>query len=69
MEPNPSEKQPLANTPEVAGHLKVPPATLDQWAYRGIGPRYIKVGKHRRYRWTDVEAWLEEHASSPHPAA
>lgn len=33
---------------------------LDQWAYLGKGPSYIKVGKHRRYRPADVEEWLRD---------
>lgn len=42
------------------GILKVPVATLDQWSHRGVGPKFIKVGRHRRYRREDVERWLEE---------
>ncbi len=33
--------------------------TLDQWAYLGKGPAFVKVGRHRRYRTEDVERWLE----------
>ena len=33
--------------------------TLDQWAYLGTGPRFVKVGRHRRYDPRDVEAWIE----------
>lgn len=54
------EERPLATRTEVAAHLKVPPATLEQWAYRGLGPRYVRVGRHARYRWADVDAWLRE---------
>jgi predicted DNA-binding transcriptional regulator AlpA len=32
--------------------------TLDGWATRGVGPKYLKVGRHRRYREADVQAWL-----------
>lgn len=53
----------LGTSAEVAEYLGVPLRTLDQWAYRGVGPRYSKVGKHRRYRWSDCERWLDEHAS------
>lgn len=31
--------------------------TLDNWAYRGIGPAYLRIGRHRRYRLEDVEAY------------
>ena len=49
----------LWDTAETADYLRIPHRTLDQWAYRGLGPRYIKVGRHRRYRVADVEAWLD----------
>ncbi|MCX3060730.1 DNA-binding protein [Streptomyces sp. GXMU-J5] len=29
-----------------------------QWKYRGIGPNVHKVGRHLRYRWTEVDAWV-----------
>jgi excisionase family DNA binding protein len=52
--------QPLGEPLEVADILKVPLTTLYQWRYKGIGPPSIRVGRHIRYRWADVEAWLEE---------
>lgn len=57
-------RRPLAGSAEVAEYLDVPPGTLDQWASRGGGPRFSKVGKHRRYRWSDVEKWLDERAQA-----
>lgn len=39
--------------------LVVPVATLDQWAYLKRGPAYLKIGRHRRYRPSDVESWLD----------
>lgn len=57
-------RRPLAGSAEVAEYLDVPLGTLDQWASRGGGPRFSKVGKHRRYRWTDVEKWLDEKAKA-----
>ena len=51
--------QKLLTPHEVAPALGVPPRTLDQWAYLGKGPTYIKVGRHRRYRLEDVESWLK----------
>lgn len=50
----------LASRPEVAEYLDLPVRTLDQWAYRGTGPRFRKVGRHARYSWADVEQWLSE---------
>ena len=43
--------------------LKVPKATLDQWAYRRVGPPFMKIGRHRRYRRVDVERWLDAHTT------
>jgi excisionase family DNA binding protein len=56
--------QPLGEPLEVADILKVPLTTLYQWRYKGIGPPSIRVGRHIRYRWADVEAWLEERQGS-----
>ncbi|TBO55115.1 DNA-binding protein, partial [Streptomyces kasugaensis] len=35
-----------------------PVKTLYQWRHRRIGPNALKVGRHLRYRWTEVDAWL-----------
>jgi excisionase family DNA binding protein len=53
-------RQPLATSPEVAAYLKVSERTLDDWAYRGRGPRFTPAGQQRRYRWEDVEKYLAE---------
>lgn len=52
-------RQPLATRQEVAEYLGVPARTLAQWAHWRTGPAYIRVGRYARYRWTDVERWLE----------
>ena len=43
--------------PEVAERLKVPVKTLAQWASQGKGPRYASIGRHARYRLSDLIAW------------
>jgi hypothetical protein len=43
---------------ELADYLRVPLATLDQWASRGGGPMYHKIGKFRRYLPADVRSWI-----------
>ncbi|MEV5691130.1 helix-turn-helix transcriptional regulator [Micromonospora globbae] len=57
-------RQPLASAEEVATYLGVPVATLYQWRHRGAGPRASKVGRHLRYRWADVERYLDEQAKA-----
>lgn len=54
------ENRPLASRPQVAEFLGIPVGTLDQWAHKGVGPRYALVGRHARYRWSDVEQWLDD---------
>lgn len=34
---------------EVAELLGVPRRTLDQWAYLGRGPAFVRIGRYRRY--------------------
>lgn len=46
----------------LADYLGIPLATVYQMNSRGTGPRRIRVGKHVRYRKTDVDAWLESRA-------
>lgn len=50
-----------ATTAQVAEYLAVSRRTLDNWAYLGKGPSYIKIdGGARRYNWTELRAWAEE---------
>lgn len=50
----------FATPKEVADHLAISRRTLDNWAYLGKGPAYIKIdGGARRYAWADVHAWTE----------
>ncbi len=52
---------------ELAEYLGVPLRTLYAWRYRGEGPRGYKIGKHIRYRQSDIKVWLEEQASGDRP--
>lgn len=59
------EGEPVADkhlSPEdLAGRLGVPKTTVYAWNSRGGGPRFMKFGKHVRYKIADVEAWENEH--------
>jgi excisionase family DNA binding protein len=46
---------------QVAEMLGVPIGTLANWRYQGRGPAFVKVGRHVRYRRSDVAGWIEEH--------
>ncbi|MFT3854797.1 MAG: helix-turn-helix domain-containing protein [Ilumatobacteraceae bacterium] len=47
---------------QLAEYLRLPERTPAQWRYRSRGPRWLKVGRHVRYRKSDVDAWLEQQA-------
>ena len=49
----------LLTVQELAEYLGVPVATLYQWRYRSEGPKGFRVGRHVRYRWSEIEAWVE----------
>lgn len=48
----------LLTAEDLAAFLDVPIKTLYAWRYRGEGPVGFRVGKHVRYRRTDVEQWI-----------
>lgn len=54
------QREALASPPEVAQFYGVPVKTLYQWRYEGRGPEAVKIGRHLRYRWSDVEGWLKD---------
>jgi excisionase family DNA binding protein len=53
-------RTPLLTPTEVAKELGLPPRTVEQWRYRNLGPRYVKVGRHVRYRPADIDVWIEQ---------
>jgi excisionase family DNA binding protein len=53
----------LLSLQELAEYLGVPSGTIYQWRYRGVGPAGIKVGRHVRFRMSDVQRWLDEMAA------
>lgn len=55
-----TSRPPLLTTAELAAYPGIPRATIYAWNYRGEGPPSIKVGRHLRYRESDIEAWLDQ---------
>lgn len=53
---------PLISPRDLGELCGVPIGTVYQWNCRGVGPRMIKVGKHVRYRMSDINVWLDQHA-------
>lgn len=50
----------LIDTTELARRIDVSEVTLARMRMQGDGPAFIRIGRSVRYRWEDVEAWLEK---------
>ena len=48
----------LLSPQDLAGYLDVPVKTIYGWRHRGLGPAGFRVGRHLRYRRSDVEEWI-----------
>jgi excisionase family DNA binding protein len=59
---------PLMTPQQTAAFLAMPVLTLQTWRAHRTGPRFYRVGRHVRYRRSDLERWLEQQADS-RPAA
>ena len=53
----------LLHPKEFAELAGVPLATVYKWNHEGTGPIVIRVGRHVRYRPSDVDAWIENRAT------
>lgn len=45
------------STAELSKHWDIPEKTLERWRCEGIGPRFMKVGQHVRYRREDIQQY------------
>ena len=52
----------LMTTDELSEFLQIPRATIYRWRQQGTGPKAVVVGKHLRWRRSDVDAWLDRQA-------
>jgi len=59
----------LAPPEEVAEYLDIPAATLKDWRHKGTGPAYTRQGRHVRYDWADVDAWVKAKHVEPGKSA
>lgn len=50
----------LLSVDELADYLEVPVKTIYTWRHRNTGPRGFRVGKHLRFRWSDVQTWVAQ---------
>lgn len=54
---------PLWTAKDLADYLGVPLQTVYDWRWKHAGPQGIKVGRHLRFRQSDIMAWLEQQAA------
>jgi excisionase family DNA binding protein len=57
----------LLSIAALAAYLGVPQATIYWWRSRGDGPPGFRLGKHLRFRQSEIEAWLETRRDSTAP--
>jgi excisionase family DNA binding protein len=54
----PETNEPLLDLDWLSEFIDIPPRTIYNWRLRGEGPPAYRVGRHLRFRKSDVEAWL-----------
>ena len=50
----------LIDVQQLADYLDVPVKTLYAWRYRREGPPAFRVGRHLRYRRSDIQRWIQQ---------
>lgn len=60
--------EPLLDINDVCALLRVQPATVYGWRYRGEGPEAIPVGNKLRWDREEVIQWLESNRPAPAPS-
>jgi excisionase family DNA binding protein len=50
----------LLTVEDLADYLGVPVATIYAWRYRRQGPPGFRVGRHLRFRWSDIQQWISD---------
>ena len=50
----------LLTVQDLADYLGVPVATIYAWRHRRQGPPGFRVGRHLRFRWSDIEQWISD---------
>jgi excisionase family DNA binding protein len=56
-----TQRDEILTTEEVAALLKYPVQTVYTWTRDGTGPLFYKIGKHNRYKLSEVMEWFDAH--------
>jgi predicted DNA-binding transcriptional regulator AlpA len=54
----------LLTDPETTAYLRLAGGTLPIWRHLGKGPRFIKLGRSVRYRYSDILEYLNQQRSN-----
>lgn len=54
-----TDVEPLISLQETAARLGMPIQTLYDWRKHGRGPKGFRLGGVVKFRWSEVQAWLE----------
>jgi hypothetical protein len=57
-------QKPFVDETELANEWGLRPNTLAGWRVKGIGPKFIRIGRLIRYRRADLETYLAERTGS-----
>lgn len=63
-----NENASLMGHNDAAAYLHITPRTLYGWRYRGVGPKFLKLGGKVLYRPTDLDAWISARIHDPEAA-
>jgi len=55
-----TEPERLLSPRQLAAYSNVSVATVYDWRHRRSGPPGFRVGKHVRYRRSDVDSWIDD---------
>ena len=59
------DHEPLMTVDALAEYLGVPKRSVYSWLRDGTAPPSFKVGKYRRFRRADIDAWLDDRRDTP----
>lgn len=51
----------LLSTKLLSRRWNIAPRTLERWRAEGRGPQFVRIGRHVRYRQTDILAFEARH--------
>jgi predicted DNA-binding transcriptional regulator AlpA len=57
----------LVTVHDLATYLDIPVTTLYAWSHGCKGPQGFRVGRHLRYRWTDIQRWINQRVPDTEP--